>query len=86
VVVQDGETVVIAGLTNDNVTESEGGIPFFKDIPILGYFFKRRSSRTEKRDLIIFVTPHIIKTTRLELAKEEFEVQPQPQVIELDFQ
>jgi len=79
VVVQDGETIVIAGLTSDNAYETEGGIPFLKDIPILGYFFKRHSKSNDKRDLVIFVTPHIIKTTRLEMtAKEDaFEIEPQ---------
>jgi len=71
VVVQDGETIVIGGLTSDEVKETEGGIPFLKDIPILGYLFKKRTASTDKRDLIIFVTPHIIKTTKLELFIEE---------------
>ncbi|MCL1945631.1 MAG: hypothetical protein FWF51_00560 [Chitinivibrionia bacterium] len=85
VVVQDGETIVIAGLTRDDINETESGIPFLKDIPIIGYFFKRRTQSNTKRDLVFFVTPHIIKTTRMELAKEEFEIEEQPQVLELDF-
>lgn len=60
VVVDDGETVVIAGLTSNQETQAEAGIPFLKDIPVLGFLF--RSTRTEiiKKDLIIFVTPHVI--------------------------
>jgi type IV pilus assembly protein PilQ len=60
VVVSDGETVVIAGLTTKEETETETGVPLLKDIPLLGYLFKHTASATRKRDLIIFVTPHIV--------------------------
>lgn len=61
VVVNDGETVVIAGLTSDDDQQTEGGIPILKDIPIVGYLFKKVGKAKEKKDLLIFVTPHIIK-------------------------
>ncbi len=67
VVVRDGETVVIAGLSSDDKQHSEGGIPFLKDIPILGYLFKTEKNSNEKKDLVIFVTPHIVKTTALDV-------------------
>jgi len=67
VIVQDGQTVVIAGLTSNDQHHTEGGIPFLKDIPILGYLFKTESNREDKKDLVIFVTPHIVKTTALNL-------------------
>jgi type IV pilus secretin PilQ/predicted competence protein len=60
VVVSDGETVVIAGLTSNDEENTEEGIPFLKDIPIIGYLFKRTTKTIEKHDLIVFVTPHII--------------------------
>ncbi|MDR0303424.1 MAG: hypothetical protein LBH98_01455 [Chitinispirillales bacterium] len=81
VVVKDGETIVIAGLTSDDKQENSTGVPFLKDIPILGYFFKKHSKINDKRDLVIFVTPHIIKTTKLELLNEEklkTEISPEP--------
>jgi type II secretory pathway component GspD/PulD (secretin) len=53
--------VVIAGLTTKEETETETGIPLLKDIPILGYLFKHKANQTRKRDLIIFVTPHIVQ-------------------------
>ncbi len=70
VIVQDGQTVVIAGLTSDDQHHSEGGIPFLKDIPILGYLFKTEENREVKKDLVIFVTPHIVKTTGLNLLSD----------------
>jgi type IV pilus secretin PilQ/predicted competence protein len=60
VVVGDGETVVIAGLTTKEETSTETGVPLLKDIPLIGYLFKHVASATRKRDLIIFVTPHIV--------------------------
>lgn len=61
VVVADGETVVIGGLTRNEDTESESGIPFLKDIPVLGHLFKYTKRSITKKDLVIFVTPRIIR-------------------------
>ncbi len=66
VVVNDGETVVIAGLTTKEETETEKGVPFLKDIPIIGYLFKHKAVQSRKRDLIIFVTPHIVRRSLAE--------------------
>lgn len=60
VAVNNGETVVIAGLTSNESIKSESGIPVLKDIPLLGNLFKKSSRNVDKKDLIIFVTPHII--------------------------
>ena len=75
VVVRDGETIVIAGMTTDEKQETEGGIPLLKDIPILGYLFKSHSKKYSKRDLIIFVTPHIIKSSGLEVMSTNTEAE-----------
>lgn len=61
VVVADGETVVIGGLTRNETQESESGIPFLKDIPLLGNLFKYTRKSVVKKDLVIFVTPRIIR-------------------------
>jgi type IV pilus secretin PilQ/predicted competence protein len=61
VVVADGETVVIGGLTRNEDLETETGIPFLKDIPILGYLFKHTRKELSKKDLVIFVTPRIMR-------------------------
>jgi len=62
VLVNNGETVVIAGLTENAQREAESGIPILKNIPIIGNLFKRSNKSAEKKDLIIFVTPHVIPT------------------------
>ncbi|HEX5725293.1 MAG TPA: AMIN domain-containing protein [Longimicrobiaceae bacterium] len=61
VMVRDGETAVIAGLTVTEVTSSRTGIPFLMDIPYLGALFRRTTEREVKRDLLIMVTPHIVE-------------------------
>ncbi|MCX7726524.1 MAG: hypothetical protein N2053_06715 [Chitinispirillaceae bacterium] len=62
VVVNNGETVVIAGLTSNEESVTEEGIPILKDIPLLGNLFKRSSKNRDKKDLVIFVTPYIINS------------------------
>lgn len=69
VVVKDGETIVIAGLTADEEQNTESGVPVLKDIPILGFFFKKATKTSDKKDLVIFVTPRIIKSSVLSAQK-----------------
>jgi len=61
VVIKDRETMVIGGLIRDNVTSTESKVPLLGDIPLLGWFFKFKSTRVEKTNLMIFITPYIIK-------------------------
>jgi general secretion pathway protein D len=60
VVVEDGSTVVIAGLIRDDSTGSIGKVPILGDIPLLGWLFKSRSQNKIKTNLLIFITPRII--------------------------
>jgi general secretion pathway protein D len=61
VVVKDRQTMVIGGLIRDNVTSSESKVPFLGDIPILGWLFKSKTTSIDKTNLMIFITPYIIK-------------------------
>jgi len=56
----DGETAVIGGLTLSEVSRSESGIPGLMNIPLLGNLFRTTKENEVKQDLIILVTPHII--------------------------
>lgn len=66
ILVDDGETAVIGGLTVQDISEVRTGIPVLKDIPYLGALFRTERTRTEKRDLLIFVTPYIVPIDRPE--------------------
>lgn len=61
VFVSDGETVVIGGLVSKEEKKTESGIPLLKDIPFIGFLFKNSRKELAKTDLIIFVTPHIVR-------------------------
>jgi type II secretory pathway component GspD/PulD (secretin) len=60
VLVNDGETVVIGGLTVTEVTVAKSGIPFLVDLPLLGGLFGFKSQTENRRDLLILITPHIV--------------------------
>lgn len=60
ILVDDGETAVIGGLTVQDISRNRTGIPLLMDIPVVGALFSRKEERREKRDLLIFVTPYIV--------------------------
>lgn len=57
--VESGMTVVIGGLIKDKTIDSENGIPFLKDIPLLGWLFKNKKKSKDKTELLIFITPEL---------------------------
>ncbi|MFH0827330.1 MAG: secretin and TonB N-terminal domain-containing protein [Candidatus Omnitrophota bacterium] len=61
VLLKDGETIVIGGLLKDVKSKQIIGVPLLKDIPFLGALFRRETYDTEKVDLLIFITAHIVK-------------------------
>ena len=61
VVVENGETAVIGGLTNQEVKTLRVGLPILKDIPVLGFLFGYDKKEVISRDLVIFVTPTVIE-------------------------
>ena len=61
VIQNDGQTIVIGGLSRESASRSNTGTPFLEDIPGLGYLFKRKSSADQLEELLIFITPHILK-------------------------
>ncbi len=58
--VADGETAVIGGLTVTQVSVSKSGIPILVDLPFIGRLFGQTRNQEDKRDLLILVTPHIV--------------------------
>lgn len=63
VLVENGSTVVIGGIYTYESRENHSGIPFLKDIPLLGWLFRTQyNPDTTKKELIIFITPRIINS------------------------
>ena len=58
---KDGETIVLGGVFHDTITKSEDKVPVLGDIPGIKRLFSKESERHQKRELVIFVTPHILK-------------------------
>jgi len=61
VMIQDGQMLVLGGLIDERVMESESKVPFLGDIPIIGHLFKSTSSSVEKKNLMVFIKPTIIR-------------------------
>lgn len=60
--VKDGETIVIGGLIKDEEIKNMSGVPFLKDLPILGQFFKSKSTRTTHSEIMMFITPRVLSS------------------------
>ena len=58
---KDGETAVIGGIIENTETNEETAVPLFSDIPLLGHLFKNKSKSFKKGELLIFITPKIVK-------------------------
>jgi type IV pilus assembly protein PilQ len=60
-IAQDGETIVISGLTKQKRLDGTSGVPWLKDIPVLGWLFKGEGKSELMEEVLIFITPTIIK-------------------------
>jgi general secretion pathway protein D len=61
-VVQDGETLVIGGIITDSKSRTRSGIPYLMDIPVIGRFFGRSVDEFDRTELIMLITPHVIRS------------------------
>lgn len=61
-VAKDNQTIVIGGLIREDTAKSNNGIPFFNKIPILGYLFGNTEDNKERTEIIILLTPHVVKS------------------------
>jgi type IV pilus assembly protein PilQ len=62
VLIKEGERLVIGGVTNSTFIETERKIPLFGDIPILGWLFKAKSNDDKTSELVVFITPSLLRT------------------------
>jgi general secretion pathway protein D len=64
VVVQDGQTIGLAGLIRDNTSEGNSGVPILKDIPIIGSLFGTQDNTRTRTELLVLITPHVVHDQR----------------------
>ena len=62
VLIRDGETMVIGGVFIDTQSNSVSGIPYLSRVPVLGWLFKQKTEAVAKQELLIFLTPSIVKS------------------------
>jgi type IV pilus assembly protein PilQ len=60
VLIRSGKTFVLGGILQDNVDRQETGVPYFRDIPGLGWFFHGQNKSRVKSELLVFVTPNVV--------------------------
>ncbi len=65
-IVNDGETIVISGLTKKTRSDSDRGWPLLKDVPVLGWLFKADSKSDSMEEVLIFITPHVLQVASAE--------------------
>ena len=61
VLVNDGQTVVLGGILETTKTTSTNKVPYLGDIPVLGHLFKTTTDVNNKKELLIFITPKILR-------------------------
>ena len=64
VAVQDGQTVGMAGLIRDSDSQGNSGIPVLKDVPVLGTLFSSQANSRVRTELLVLITPHVVKDQR----------------------
>jgi general secretion pathway protein D len=71
VVVQDGQTIGLAGLIRDNANINNQGIPWLKDVPLLGFLAGTQNNTRQRTELLILITPHVMHDQRDALSLTE---------------
>lgn len=71
VLVKDGETIVIGGILKDTSQDSMSGVPYLKDIPVLGWLFKNYRVQKDFEELMVFITPRVTDAGALNLPSAE---------------
>ncbi len=64
VVVQDGQTLGLAGLIQDTSQKQNQGVPWLKDVPILGFLFGQQDNTRNRTELLVLITPHVVRDQR----------------------
>lgn len=64
-ILKDGEQTIIGGLLRDDKSKSKAGIPVLSDIPLLGALFTSYTTKKTKREILLSITPHIVRAVRL---------------------
>jgi type II secretory pathway component GspD/PulD (secretin) len=78
VMIRDGETIIIAGMIENEKTETESRVPFLGRLPLLGLLFKSEEDVTSTREMIVFLMPRIVSGERPHLLSRDMKKTPKP--------
>ena len=84
VMIASGNTLVMGGLIQDEINKDNTKVPFFGDIPVLGYLFRLDNKERNKGNLIVFITPTIVQDTDFQPTKSTYLKTPVPTKDELE--
>lgn len=79
VMIPSGNTLVMGGLIQDQITSGNNKVPILGDIPVLGYLFRSDTKDRKNTDLVIFITPTIVQDENYQPTKTDFLKTPVPQ-------
>ena len=68
VVLFNGQTTVIGGLSRESNSATQAGVPYLKDVPGLGWLFGNRTRSNQMEDLLIFITPYVLEERPIDQA------------------
>lgn len=63
IAIQNGDTIMLGGLITENDTGSESGVPFLRDIPVLGGLFGRTTESNRRTELVVLITPRVVRNS-----------------------
>jgi general secretion pathway protein D len=88
VAIQDGQTIGLAGLISDNDSHQNQGLPFLKDVPVLGALFGSQTNNRTREELLVLITPHVIRSQQeaLDLTADMEQQMPNAAQVESDLQ
>jgi type II secretory pathway component GspD/PulD (secretin) len=87
--VKDSQTAIIGGLIRKDISQTENKVPFLGNIPFFGFLFKNKANSDSRKELLIFVSPHIITDDEMKQdaflglkRMEEIDLEKSPEEIE----
>jgi general secretion pathway protein D len=88
VAIQDGQTIGLAGLISDNDSHQNQGLPYLKDVPLLGALFGSQTNKRTREELLVLITPHVIRSQQeaLDLTADMEQQMPNAAQVESDLQ
>jgi general secretion pathway protein D len=84
IAVRDGESVILGGIVRNSDSKNKSGVPYLKDIPLLGYLFRSTDSSKKRQESIVLMRPTVLRTPELAAQQVEIERRHMPGISEAE--